>query len=339
MLTEELWAQMKNPGAWNELVEAYNKQDQIIAFRNGSSIYLRSCDRPDDLRGPNLAWFYIDEASKVPQRVWRIMEGRIRKPPERGWITTTPRGRNWIWEEFARRERKSHSFVVGSTGENVHLSQEYIESLLDSYSGAFLQQEFYGQFVGWEGLVYNVDFDKHHLEAPTPGSDSYKYAIAGIDWGWIDPTVIVVGLVGFDNSVHLVDEFYQNKTPIETIVEKAREFNKIWGIRTFWCDPSRPEYIQEIRQGGLDSRKGHRELDPGIAVVNKYLTEGRLKIDFNRCPRTIDEFDTYHYEEDDMGQILKNRPVDANNHAMDALRYMMYSHSKVGYVGSRGVHR
>jgi phage terminase large subunit len=115
--------------------------------------------------------------------------------------------------------------------------------------------------------------------------------------------------------------------------------NEKWGIRTFWCDSARPEYIADFRQHGLDSRKGKKELDPGIAVVNRYLDDGHLKIDFNTCPSTINEFELYHYEEDDMGTILKNRPVDRDNHAMDAVRYMIHSFDKRGYVGTSNTGR
>jgi phage terminase large subunit len=60
-----------------------------------------------------------------------------------------------------------------------------------------------------------------------------------------------------------------------------------------------------------------------------------LFVDFNACPNVIEEFETYHYDEDDLGKIMKDRPVDQDNHAMDALRYMVYSHSRQGYVGSQ----
>jgi PBSX family phage terminase large subunit len=323
---------MGNPNGFWEIVESFNRQSLTAKFSNGSYIYLRSCDRPDDLRGPNLSWFFIDEAAKTPHKVWRIMLARLRVKPEKGWITTTPRGRNWVWEEFARKKREDYEFYTGSTLENVHLSRDYTDSLLENYSGQFLAQEVYGEFVGWEGLVYNLELERHHRSRV---DEEYKYAVAGVDWGWIDPTVIVVGLVGYDDSIHIVEEYYEKKRPIENIVEKAVELKEKWNIRTFYCDYARPEYIQELRNAGLDSRKGKKELDPGIATVNNYLDKGLLTLDFNECPHTVDEFQTYHYEEDDLGVILKDRPVDKDNHACDAVRYMVYSHSKKGYVGSQ----
>jgi len=334
MLTEELWERMGQREAWHDLVESYNKQDQIIRLINGSKIFLRSCDRPDNLRGPNLSWFAIDEAAKVPHKVWKLMVARLRIPPEKGWIATTPRGRNWVWEEFARKPRKNYVYFTGSTLENRHVSEGYVESLLESYSGSFLRQEVYGEFVGWEGLVYQITLDRHH----SPPPKDYEYALMGADWGWIDPSVLLVGLVSRER-IYLVEEYVAKKTPIDKLAEKAVELSRKWRVRTCWCDPSRPEYIAELRNRGLDARKGKRELDPGIAAVNLLLDEGRLLVDFNACPETVREFEVYHYEEDDMGTVLKNRPTDRDNHTMDALRYMIMGYSRRGYVGQRGIHR
>lgn len=338
MFTEGIWEAMGDVSGFKEVRKTFNKQNMIIELVNGSKIYLRSCDRPEELRGPNLSWFFIDEAAKVPHKVWRIMVARCRVSPEQGWITTSPKGRNnWVWQEFARRERKNYIFFQGSTLENTHLSKEFKESLLESYAGAFLRQEVYGDFVGYEGLVYNLNITEHHLDYDP---DRYaKYFLAGVDWGWIDPTVILIAAVGFDGEIHFVDEFYQNKIPIEVIAEEALELQRSYGVRTWYCDSARPEYIMHLRHSGLDSRRGRKELDPGIAEVNRLLNKGLLKIDFNRCPYLVEEMQGYHYEEDDFGKIMKDRPVDRDNHCCDAMRYLVYSNSKVGYVGTRKGYR
>jgi phage terminase large subunit len=335
MITEELWQALGIADGWSKFFPTFNKQDLIAECVNGSKIYFRSCDREGDLRGPNLGWFYIDEAARVSLNTWKIMVGRIRKPPERGWLSTTPKGRNWIWDEFASRPRPNYEWWSGATSENKHLSQDYIDSLLESYAGAFLQQEFYGEFTAWEGLVYpQVIAEKHHLDAPE-GKGNYKYGIAGCDWGWRDPSVVLTGLVGTDGLIHLVDEYCKTKTPIETVAEKARELKERWGINTYWCDPSRPEYIQEFRNARLDARKGKNEITPGVSAVNRLIERDLFRMDFNACPETAREFEVYHYPEDDQGKVLKDKPVDADNHCMDSLRYMTYSLHKQGHASSR----
>jgi hypothetical protein len=58
--------------------------------------------------------------------------------------------------------------------------------------------------------------------------------------------------------------------------------------------------------------------------VFTYFSLGKLKV-MSNCINTIREGREYKYKESDLDQV-KNRgekPVDANNHAMDALRYLM----------------
>lgn len=335
MITQELWDNLAWEGGWEENFRL-NKQDlTAVCEKNGSVIYFRSCEREADLRGPNLGWFFIDEASKVSLNTWKIMVGRLRRPPEMGWITTTPRGRNWIWDEFARRKRNNYDWWTGATDENKFLSREYIDSLKESYSGAFLRQEFYGEFTAWEGLVYpQINVENHHLDAPADLSE-YRYAIAGCDWGFADPSVILVGLVGSDGLVHIVDEYYAKRQSVESIADAAEALRDKWGARTFFCDPSRPDAVAALRARGLDSRKAKNDIDPGIAAATRQIERGLFKMDFNTCPNTAREFETYHYSEDDHGKVLKDRPVDKDNHCMDALRYMVYSNSKQGHASSR----
>ena len=362
MLDDELWTakvRMKNGDItidekktdelhafWADIKEGYNKQEHIMTLKNGSRIFLRSADNPDNLRGPNMGWFAIDEAAMLPEYVWRILIGRIRNAPSRGWLATTPRGMNWVWERFAKKKNNKYNYFTGSTFENIHNPTDYGEDLADQFTGMFYEQEVLGRFTTWEGLVYStLQLDLHNL-AGGNGLGNNRYGIAGVDFGWRDPSVIVVGLVGDDQRIHIVDEFYKTKVTIEDLVDKAVELKLKWGIETLYCDSSRPEFIHELRnRGRLDARKGYKDIIPGISAVSRMLqgpknAEGviteqpRLKIDFAACPNTIREMRTYHYAEDIAGKPMKDKPLDMDNHAMDALRYMCYSHSRRGYVGS-----
>lgn len=334
MIKDELWLRLGIENGWQKFFgDGFNKQQMVATLRpeyGGSRIYFRSADRPDELRGMNLGWFAIDEASKNPQLVWEIMIGRLRHPagPGQGWISTTPKGRNWVWEVFAKKKRPGYEWFQSATRDNKNLPPEYVASILEAYRGQWLAQEFYGEFTAWEGLVYpQVDVSRH--SKPADSAQNWRYGIAGVDWGWIDPTVILIGLVGSDNQVHVVEEFYQKKTAIEDIVAVAQDMQGRWNVATYWCDPSKPESIFKFREAALDVRKGKNELDSGIATVSTTIDRDLLLFDFERCPNTLEEFQSYHFDEDDLGKITKTKPVDRDNHCMDALRYMIYSHNRL----------
>ena len=132
-----------------DLIEDMNVTDMWVKFRNGTKMLLRSGDEPDKLRGPNLGWFWLDEAAQMPELVFDVMLGRLRLDPGRGWITTTPKGKNWVWKVFAKERREDYELIRCSSRENTYLPSYYIESLDRKYNGAFHQQEVEAEFIDW----------------------------------------------------------------------------------------------------------------------------------------------------------------------------------------------
>lgn len=136
----------------------YKKSDQMAYLQNGTEILFRSCDDPDKLRGPNLGWFWLDEAAMMPQMVWDLMIGRLRLGPGRGWATTTPRGMNWLYKLFVKQEREDYNLVQCSSKTNTFLPAYFIKSLEEKYSGHFKKQELEGAFVEFTEAAAYEDF-------------------------------------------------------------------------------------------------------------------------------------------------------------------------------------
>ena len=72
-----------------------------------------------------------------------------------GWITTTPKGFNWIHKRFVDTEDKNFFYVTSSSRQNIHLPEDYVDTLEGEYAGKFARQEIEGEFVKFEGLVYD----------------------------------------------------------------------------------------------------------------------------------------------------------------------------------------
>lgn len=147
-------------------VEDHNKQEQRTTLINGTTILWRSADDPDSLRGPNLDWAWIDEASYCKAGLWNVVVGRLRGQPGRAWITTTPKGKNWVWGLcHARRVR----LFRAATRDNTALPVEFLDDVAGQYGGQFAEQELGGQFVDWSGgMVTRADFRFLPLhQAPT----------------------------------------------------------------------------------------------------------------------------------------------------------------------------
>lgn len=134
-----------------------NRADMQLKLANGSEVLFRSTDDPDHLRGPNLAYCYMDEAAQSSEEAFKILQGRLRQAdfPHQLWITTTPQGYNWVYTEFAQRERPDYKLYIVSSRQNPYLPPSFIRKLEESYQEReFALQEIEGQFVVTGGRAY-----------------------------------------------------------------------------------------------------------------------------------------------------------------------------------------
>ena len=140
------------------VLEEYKKSDSMAYLTNGTEILFRSCDDPDKLRGPNLGWFWLDEAAMMPQIVWDLMIGRLRLGPGKGFVTTTPRGMNWLYKLFVKQQRDDYHLVQCSSKTNTFLPDYFIKALEEKYSGHWKKQELEGGFVEFTEAAAYEDF-------------------------------------------------------------------------------------------------------------------------------------------------------------------------------------
>jgi len=152
---KELWWDAIEPGSWR--TSPYPE----CRLRNGTKILFRSGDEPDSLRGPNLGWFWLDEAALMKELTFDIMVGRLRLAPGRGWVTTTPKGLNWLYRTFITNADADYAVFRSSTKLNPFLPDGYVESLDTRYSGTFKAQELHGEFVEWVDEPAYLGFDRH----------------------------------------------------------------------------------------------------------------------------------------------------------------------------------
>ena len=300
---------------------------EMRAIVGNAEVLFRSADDPERLRGPNLSWAYIDEAALCHKMTWPIIIGRLRAGGKAGpcWITTTPKGRNWVWQEFVEKQRDGYSIHRARTDENPYLAKEFVDDLKASYVGTFAAQELAGEFVGFEGLVYE-DFDR--LVHVGKREADLVQVVAGVDWGYTNPAVmLVIGLDG-DGRAYLLDEFYQRRMLIGDMAQAAARLAKLWNVEVFVCDPSEPANIAEFQKAGVRAEAADNAVIEGIQKVKARLAvpgdaKPRLLID-PACANTIAEFEGYCWKQHRTGD-LKDEPEKMNDHAMDALRYaVMY---------------
>lgn len=143
----------------------------------------------------------------------------------------------------------------------------------------------------------------------------------GSDFGFTqDPTTLISTIVDLKNKeLWIYDEHYQRGMLTDEIyqmyLDKGLKNAKII------ADSAEKRLITEIKRKGISnlkpSIKGQGSIMQGVQFIQGF------KIYVHpTCKHTIEELNTYTFDQDKDGNWL-NKPIDANNHLMDALRYSL----------------
>lgn len=326
------------PQQW---IKKWNSNDNHLTLVNGAEILFRALQKFDFLRGLNLASAYVDEAALISPGAWRVIKGRLRQKgfAPQAWLTTTPRGKNWVYDEFGPNADVNHTLVHWSGRENPHLPPHFYEDL--GYTGNFAAQEIDGDFVAFEGLVYRID-PAIHLRM-VPGS-AWGAVIGGIDWGYTNPAVALpIGLDG-DNRAHVLDEVYQRHMLTEDFIKEIIRVTQVYGVIRWYAGPDEPEHIEQLNDAlsreRLDCQcvAANNAITAGIQTVSSLLAvrgDGKpgLTVD-SQCVNLLKEFDSYQYAtKEASARNDDEKPIKQNDHACDALRYALHTYMTDGGIG------
>jgi len=304
-------------------------------------VEVKSAEEPDRLRGPSLGWIWIDEGAMISKECWDILMGRVLDSKGIIFITTTPRGRNWLYDDVYLRSEKDDKYVTiqAPTSQNPHLDQQEIQNLRTRYSGEFAKQELDAEFMSYEGLVYK-DYNPHYHCVKRKEIPANAHIICGVDFGYNDPFVCL-WLAKWDGVWHLVDEHYQNHKTLDYHIRVLKEHPLAKRVAKYWGDPSAAQHRADMRAAGIDiypaikthDKNSRRWVNTGIQEITKWLNLKSPNGDpmfeiWKNCINTNAEFMQYRYREV-VGKNSGEDPIDDSNHAMDALRYGLCSETRV----------
>ena len=307
----------------------HNKNEMRTTLRNGSEILWRSVTNVERRRGVNLSWLWMDEAAQFDAEVFQILIARLRQYGVLGheWITTTPRGKNWLYKTFILQQGANPDYAImrARSRDNPYVSEQYHQMLEANYSGDWARQELEAEFIDYEGLIYYMFNQPTHVTQSL--SPSYREVYAGVDWGFRNPGVILVIGFNYDEMATVIHEEVRTGTSIEQWCEIAKELTDRYQIKRFYCDSSEPEFIRAFnRMPGISAVGATDRVNPGIQNIVRRLSNRTLTVHAS-CEETIKEFELYEWEQGVRGD-RQDVPRSINNHTMDALRYPMYARDK-----------
>lgn len=256
----------------------WNASDSVLELAdNGSTVIFRSLDNWERLRGPNLAWFGVDELTYTDPEAWLRLEARLREPRARkycGFGVFTPKGFDWVYEKFRASAAAGYELIEAPPFENRHLLAavpDYYERLRRSYDSRFYEQEVLGKFLNVrQGRVY-AEFSRSEHITPL----EYDPALP-LRWTWDFNVDAMSSLVcqQAGNEARVLDEIVLRSS---STIEACREFEARW-----------QRHAGQIQVYG-DAAGSHAHSSTGKSdyyYIRQYFA-GQAKVRLNFCvPRT-----------------------------------------------------
>lgn len=344
------------------LYSYYNKAEKVLRFPNGSLLYFRHLQHPDDVytyQGQAFEDIVLDEATQHTEEVFKILRTSNRTTSNTGirpkfLSTFNPGGIGHMWvkriyidKNFLPNENPDdYDFVQANVYDNqilLNADPGYIknlESLDENKRKAWL----YGDWDVFEGQFFNEwRADKHIIEPRyelKDAPDSYKYVLSWDD-GTLKPRSVHIEVQDNDGRVEIVWEYYGTGETASEAARKIRADLERLGIMDklikrgrFIYDPSmdirnnqtgKPTSLVVSSILGMHSEKANNDRIEGARRFKEYMRWDELNEPLLRVWNTCPHFirTVPALIYDERG--IEDIDTDGEDHAYDDVRYGLMS--------------
>jgi len=320
----------------NVLQELYNKYEFEPKYdKHGSfsfrgvkvvQVYTGSISGLKRARGFTAYGAYINEASLANEQVFKEIISRCSGEGARVvWDSNPDNPNHWLKEDYVDVNDEMIIDFQFKLDDNTFLSDRYKDSIKAATpTGKFYDRDILGLWTIAEGAIY-ADFDKeiHVVEKPPDNIAEYY---AGVDWGYSHHgTIVIIGETA-DGTAYIVDGVAEQYQEIGWWVERAKEFQEIYGDISFYADSARPEHIDRFRREEIKTPNAKKSVIPGIEQVGKRWKTNKLFYTRDTVPRFEEEIYQYKWK----ANSTKDEPVKEFDDVLDAIRYALYTHHHEG---------
>ena len=321
-----------------------NRSDMVITnLLNEKQILFTGLDNPEKVKSVTpingvIERIFIEEATEIKYGAYKQLTKRLRGESVHSKSVIMAFNpilkSHWIYREFFREwqdDQKSYENMhYGATDtkegtslcilkttykDNLFLTADDRELLENETDPYFYQVYTLGNF----GILGNVIFKNWRVTDLSEQKEQFDHIYCGIDFGYSnDPNAIIkVHLDKTRKKIYVFDEWYQAGMSDDELVRVCGE---MVGNQYVICDSAEPKTIDYLVNNGIRAVaavKGADSINRGIRWLQGY----EIIIDV-QCQNFKNEIEQYHWAEDKQGNAMA-KPVDANNHLIDALRYAL----------------
>lgn len=309
-----------------------------IDFPNGSFVRFIGLDKEDVGKGLRSDLVFVNEGNKTNFETYRELTSRAK----RVIIDFNPNAKFWFHKEV--QPRKDCDFLILTFLDNEFLSTEERNEILGYKDKGYDKEgnvinEYWankwriyglGHIGGVEGRIFHWKSNTYHDYLAIN-----KKPIYTVDWGKVDP--FAIGEMKYEDGKlynHELNYASENEwrkklstAEIAQISGRNDDGFVTWMFdrlnipktATIVCDNNRPDKIKSLRRAGWEYAVAvdgnSKKILDGIDLLHNldvYYTNTSVNIS--------DEQDAYCWDVDRYGTRLE-KPVDANNHHIDRIKY------------------
>ena len=301
---------LKGWDIWDE--NNWYASENSYTFDNGSSIEFLSVQDSERRKGTKREYLFIDEANELNYEDYFQLSIRTTNKIILAYNPSFPTN-HWIFQQVLTHPEAQR--YITTYRDNPFLDDVLVSEIerLEKTSPSYWKV--YG--LGLEGVVEGLIFDNVEVVDIIPEeSELMGY---GIDFGYSNDPTALVALWKTPEGI-LFDEIVYMKgllsNQIGNFIKAA--YNQ-WGKKEVIADSSDPRLIEEIFRQGINIKPAVKGPDSILAGIDT-MKQHKIFIT-KKSENIIDEFYSYTFKKDKNEEFL-NEPVDTNNHAIDACRYI-----------------
>ncbi|MHA4844437.1 PBSX family phage terminase large subunit [Flavitalea antarctica] len=292
----------------------HNKSDRIYTLY-GVEFWFIGLDDTQKIHGMRSDAFWINEAIEASKDDFDQLMQRCEGF---GILDYNPsEEEHWIYDSVCKRPKAwySHSTMLDNrlipkNAKEQILSYEPTEYNYSIGTADKRKWEIYG--LGKRAKIEGLVFDIPEITDIWPTT---KRHFRGMDLGYTNDVTAIINVSIRDNDLFLDEVCYRTRMLTSDIVSELKKSDT-----KVWSESADPRMIDEIHLAGINIHpveKGAGSIMAGIdkmKTMKMYITPQSFNL--------IKEFKNYTYEQDKNGKWL-NKPIDAWNHGIDAVRYVV----------------
>ncbi len=297
---------LNNLDLYNE--SNHNKSDHTYLL-NGNTFEFISLDQPQKKRGTKRHYLFCNEANELS---WEDFFQLIIRTEEKVYIDFNPsETHHWIYDKVLSRD--DATLIKSTYLDNPFLTSELVKEIERLKYTDDEYWKIYG--LGERGFSKSIIFNKVEIIGTVP-AEAKELAI-GLDFGFTNDPTAIIEVYEQEGALILNELIYERGLTNQDIAGTLHNFG-IDRRRVIFGDSAEPKSIEEIYRLGFNIKpasKGKDSINIGIDLMKRY----NIKVT-SKSKNLISELNSYKWQEDKNGYLI-NKPIDSNNHAIDAVRY------------------